>query len=113
MQRLSFRGLIWAVLLLAACSPGAPAYAQSWAEHWFDNVTYTSPGSFEDQARGYVTAGGFSGRVDTAGVLIDRDGTLAGVPGGARGSLPGLPGCLPSTFKNVRAVSPFLAVEVS
>ena len=64
MQRLSFRGLIWAVLLLAACSPGAPAYAQSWAEHWFDNVTYTSPGSFEDQTRGYVTAGGMSGRVD-------------------------------------------------
>jgi len=27
-------------------------------------VTYTSPGSFEDQTRGYVTAGGMSGRVD-------------------------------------------------
>ncbi|MDH2132303.1 conjugal transfer protein TraH [Sphingobium yanoikuyae] len=42
----------------------APAQAQSWAEHWFDNVTYTSPGSFEDQTRGYVTAGGLSARVD-------------------------------------------------
>jgi conjugative transfer pilus assembly protein TraH len=41
-----------------------PAHAQSWAEHWFDNVTYTSPGSFEDQTRGYVTAGGMSGRID-------------------------------------------------
>src|SRR3546814_13864971 len=50
---------------MSTCGAGAPgAYAQSWAEHWFDNVTYTSPGSFEDQARGYVTAGGFSGRVD-------------------------------------------------
>ncbi|WP_235955150.1 conjugal transfer protein TraH [Sphingobium psychrophilum] len=43
---------------------GNPANAQSWAESWFDNVTYTSPGSFEDQTRGYVTAGGMSGRVD-------------------------------------------------
>ena len=42
----------------------APAHAQSWAESWFDNVTYTSPGSFSDQTRGYVTAGGMSGRVD-------------------------------------------------
>ena len=42
----------------------APAHAQGWAETWFDNVTYTSPGSFEDQTRGYVTAGGMSGRVD-------------------------------------------------
>lgn len=41
-----------------------PACAQGWAESWFDNVTYTSPGSFEDQTRGYVTAGGMSGRVD-------------------------------------------------
>lgn len=41
-----------------------PAHAQSWAETWFDNVTYTSPGSFEDQTRGYLTAGGMSGRVD-------------------------------------------------
>ncbi|AMK23080.1 hypothetical protein K426_10690 [Sphingobium sp. TKS] len=49
---------------LAACGISAPAYAQSWAESWFDNVTYTSPGSFEDQTRGYLTAGGMSGRVD-------------------------------------------------
>jgi conjugative transfer pilus assembly protein TraH len=41
-----------------------PAQAQSWAETWFDNVTYSSPGSFEDQTRGYLTAGGMSGRVD-------------------------------------------------
>ncbi|WP_184099174.1 conjugal transfer protein TraH [Sphingopyxis panaciterrulae] len=56
------RQVILALLIAAAASP--PAAAQNWAEHWFDNVTYTSPGSFEDQARGYVTAGGFSGRVD-------------------------------------------------
>ncbi len=42
----------------------SPAAAQSWAESWFDNVTYSSPGSFEDQTRGYLTAGGMSGRVD-------------------------------------------------
>lgn len=53
-----------AVALLAVCGIAAPAHAQSWAESWFDNVTYTSPGSFEDQTRGYVTAGGMSGRVD-------------------------------------------------
>lgn len=52
------------ISLLAACGMTAPAHAQSWAESWFDNVTYTSPGSFEDQTRGYVTAGGMSGRVD-------------------------------------------------
>lgn len=57
-------------LMLAALSAGAslavatPAAAQSWAESWFDNVTYASPGSFEDQTRGYLTAGGMSGRVD-------------------------------------------------
>ncbi|MDF0487736.1 conjugal transfer protein TraH [Sphingomonas sp. H39-1-10] len=53
-----------ALLVIAACTASAPAHAQSWAESWFDNVTYTSPGSFEDQTRGYVTAGGMSGRVD-------------------------------------------------
>ena len=53
-----------ALFVLAAASFSAPAHAQSWAESWFDNVTYTSPGSFEDQTRGYVTAGGMSGRVD-------------------------------------------------
>ena len=53
-----------AALLLASCAASSPAHAQSWAETWFDNVTYTSPGSFEDQTRGYVTAGGMSGRVD-------------------------------------------------
>lgn len=49
---------------LAIAATATPASAQSWAESWFDNVTYTSPGSFEDQTRGYVTAGGMSGRVD-------------------------------------------------
>ena len=57
-------------LILAATASAAglafagPASAQSWAESWFDNVTYSSPGSFEDQTRGYLTAGGMSGRVD-------------------------------------------------
>lgn len=51
-------------IIVASCGHAAPAYAQGWAESWFDNVTYTSPGSFEDQTRGYVTAGGMSGRVD-------------------------------------------------
>jgi conjugative transfer pilus assembly protein TraH len=53
-----------AAAVLALASFAAPAQAQSWAESWFDNVTYTSPGSFEDQTRGYLTAGGMSGRVD-------------------------------------------------
>lgn len=53
-----------ALAALAVAAVPAPANAQSWAESWFDNVTYTSPGSFEDQTRGYVTAGGMSGRVD-------------------------------------------------
>ncbi|TKV43438.1 MULTISPECIES: conjugal transfer protein TraH [Sphingobium] len=51
-------------LIAASCGQTVPAHAQGWAESWFDNVTYTSPGSFEDQTRGYVTAGGMSGRVD-------------------------------------------------
>ncbi|RSU54834.1 conjugal transfer protein TraH [Sphingobium yanoikuyae] len=51
-------------LIVASCGQTVPAHAQGWAESWFDNVTYTSPGSFEDQTRGYVTAGGMSGRVD-------------------------------------------------
>ena len=53
-----------ALALLVTCSAAIPAHAQSWAESWFDNVTYASPGSFEDQTRGYLTAGGMSGRVD-------------------------------------------------
>jgi conjugative transfer pilus assembly protein TraH len=56
------RSLIALLLAMVVCI--APAHAQSWAESWFDNVTYSSPGSFEDQTRGYVTAGGMSGRVD-------------------------------------------------
>lgn len=51
-------------LIAASCGQTVPAHAQGWAESWFDNVTYTSPGNFEDQTRGYVTAGGMSGRVD-------------------------------------------------
>jgi conjugative transfer pilus assembly protein TraH len=53
---------VHAALVAACCAQ--PSQAQGWAESWFDNVTYTSPGSFEDQTRGYVTAGGMSGRVD-------------------------------------------------
>src|SRR3546814_186054 len=49
---------------LSAVGTTVPATAQGGAESWFDNVTYTSPGSFEDQTRGYLTAGGMSGRVD-------------------------------------------------
>ncbi len=57
--------LLLLFLAVARCGlMAAPAQAQSWAEHWFDNVTYTSLGSFEDQTRGYVTAGGLSARVD-------------------------------------------------
>lgn len=50
--------------ILASCAVSSTAHAQGWAESWFDNVTYTSPGSFADQTRGYATAGGMSGRVD-------------------------------------------------
>ena len=39
-------------LLVTSLFSAAPAHAQSWAESWFDNVTYTSPGSFQDQTRG-------------------------------------------------------------
>ncbi|MDB5575738.1 MAG: conjugal transfer protein TraH [Bradyrhizobium sp.] len=53
-----------ALAISAAMISAAPAQAQGWAESWFDNVTYSSPGSFEDQTRGYLTAGGMSGRVD-------------------------------------------------
>ncbi|WP_298673198.1 conjugal transfer protein TraH [uncultured Sphingomonas sp.] len=48
----------------ALTASASPASAQSWAETWFDNVTYTNPGSFNDQTRGYLTAGGMTGRVD-------------------------------------------------
>src|SRR3546814_121421 len=54
--RVALRALI--VFILATVVSTAPAHAQSWAESWFDNVTYTSPGSFEDQTRGHVTAAG-------------------------------------------------------
>jgi len=53
--------------LLFALSPVGwtmPARAAGWAESWFENATYSSPGSFDDQTRGYLTAGGMSGRVD-------------------------------------------------
>jgi conjugative transfer pilus assembly protein TraH len=51
-------------MLTLGCASAAPAWSQSWAETWFDSATYTSPGSFEDQTRGYLSAGGMSGRVD-------------------------------------------------
>jgi conjugative transfer pilus assembly protein TraH len=55
---------LFAVAFLTSLLTAPPAAAQSWAESWFDNVTYTSAGSFADQTRGYVTAGGMSGRVN-------------------------------------------------
>ena len=64
MSRVRARLILTACFIVASCGIGAPAYAQSWAESWFDNVTFASPGSFQDQTRGYVTAGGMSGRVD-------------------------------------------------
>ncbi|MGE4340685.1 MAG: hypothetical protein AB7E55_32750 [Pigmentiphaga sp.] len=54
MPKLHARLSLLATAALATLS--APAHAQSWAESWFDNVTYTSPGSFEDQTRGYRIA---------------------------------------------------------
>lgn len=60
MRRFPLRLIAVASALMGA----TPAHAQSWAENWFDNVTYTNPGSFQDQARGYLTAGGMTGRVD-------------------------------------------------
>src|SRR3546814_9280413 len=62
MSRLLSRLSISLIAVVAACGTTVPAHAQSWAESWFDHVTYTSPGSFEDQTRGYLTAGGMSGR---------------------------------------------------
>jgi len=64
MARFCTPNLLKLLALAALPAASAPATAQGWAETWFDNVTYTSPGSFEDQTRGYVTAGGMSGRVD-------------------------------------------------
>jgi len=63
MAKIRARLTLIAGAIAIACI-ATPAFAQSWAESWFDNVTYTSPGSFEDQTRGYITAGGMSGRVD-------------------------------------------------
>lgn len=58
------RFLLTSLPLLLIFMVATPARADSWAESWFDNVTYTDPGSFSDQTRGYLTAGGMSGRVD-------------------------------------------------
>ncbi len=58
------RAAIPLIGLFASFGIAGLAHAQSWAESWFNNVTYTSPGSFQDQTRGYVTAGGMSGRID-------------------------------------------------
>lgn len=60
----SARLLTLTLSLAAAIGSDASAQAQGWTESWFDNVTYTSPGSFEDQTRGYITAGSMSGRID-------------------------------------------------
>jgi conjugative transfer pilus assembly protein TraH len=57
---MSLRTIVaWQLTIMAT-----PVSAQSWAESWFDHATYTSSGSFSDQTRGYVSAGGMSGRVD-------------------------------------------------
>jgi len=64
MAKLISRVSVSALALLAACGTTTSLHAQSWAESWFNTVTYTSPGSFQDQTRGYVTAGGMSGRID-------------------------------------------------
>jgi conjugative transfer pilus assembly protein TraH len=64
MAKLLTAPLLRSLMIAGLATTTAPAQAQGWAESWFDNVTYTSPGSFEDQTRGYVTAGGMSGRVD-------------------------------------------------
>jgi len=63
-SRTRLRLIAATILASSGIASAAPANAQSWAESWFDNVTYSSPGSFEDQTRGYLTAGGMSGRVD-------------------------------------------------
>lgn len=51
-------------LAFAASWHGSAQAAGGWAENWFDTATYTSPSSFSDQQRGYVTAGGMSGRIN-------------------------------------------------
>ena len=61
-QSILRRLILPVLLLIAALALPGTANAQSWAESWFDNATYTAPGSFEDQTRGYLTAGGMSGR---------------------------------------------------
>jgi len=58
------RARLTLLALIALLGAGTPAQAASWAENWFDNVSYSNPGSFEDQTRGYLTAGGITGRVD-------------------------------------------------
>src|SRR3546814_6344752 len=66
MSRLLSRLSISLIAVVAACGTTVPAHAQSWAESWFDNVTYTSPGSFEDQTRGSLTAGGMRSEEHTS-----------------------------------------------
>lgn len=51
----------WMFVLFQCFSFASPAAAQ-WTNTWFDNVTYTSPGTFNDQTRGYLSAGGVSAR---------------------------------------------------
>jgi len=40
------------LLLLGFIMLAAPARAADWAESWFENATFSSPGSFDDQTRG-------------------------------------------------------------
>ena len=51
MPNARYRLPLLALGLAAACGV-TPAHAQGWAEHWFDNVTYTSPGPHNLPHRG-------------------------------------------------------------
>jgi conjugative transfer pilus assembly protein TraH len=64
MSRIQVRLSLSLLVTAMVCITSPAVHAQSWAESWFDSATYSSPGSFEDQTRGYLTAGGMSGRVD-------------------------------------------------
>lgn len=47
---------------LLACFITLSAQANNWTEDWLDQATIQSPGYFEGQKRGYVTAGSFNAR---------------------------------------------------
>lgn len=46
------------------CQP--PAAKAGWVDDWFDNAVVTGSSSYENQQRGFYSAGGFSGRINTA-----------------------------------------------